>query len=124
MPAEEALDRLNINPAPDVRTAVVARSSDAAGAETGLAWLSAMLLGEEFLEDYEQHDVDGLWDAAAEALDEHQAQDALDDSEPPLASVTADGTIRPLGRSLEELSELCRRSRRIRDACQAALAFA
>ena len=33
------------------------------------------------------------------------------------------GHIRALGRALEELSELCRRSRRIRDAVQAALAF-
>lgn len=34
------------------------------------------------------------------------------------------GHIRPLGRSLEELSELCRRSRRIRDNVQEKLGFA
>lgn len=34
------------------------------------------------------------------------------------------GHIRPLGRSLDELSELCRRSRRIRDDVQEKLGFA
>ncbi len=80
----DALDRLDIDPAPDVRVAGLLRSSDLASAEGGLAWLAAVMLGEYFEDDRSLEDDNGaadgpqpeapLWAAAAEALDEEQAE--------------------------------------------------
>lgn len=78
--AADALDRLGIDPAPDVRVAGLLRASDIASAEAGLAWLAALMLGEYVEDDAPpEDDADGaqpeapLWAAAAQALDEEQA---------------------------------------------------
>ena len=78
--AADALDRLNIDPAPDVRVAGLLRASDIASAEAGLAWLAALMLGEHVEDDAPpEDDADDaqpeapLWAAAAQALDEEQA---------------------------------------------------
>jgi len=101
VPASEALDRLNIDPAPDVRCATIARSSDVAAAESGLAWLSNVMLGGEAFEEAADEE-EPLWSAAAAALDEHQARGGLGfpPAEDDVAAATRGSDApRPVGRS-------------------------